>query len=271
MPEAPELAIIAQELREYVIHQRVIRVEMPKPKGGPPLAAMKKLEGATISAVHRRGKILVLEFSSGYSLIIHLMMTGQILLLPPFSGEAHDVRLTLSLVNGSVLSLGQVALKYVNLVHTDDVEQHPSIAKLGLDVLAPQFTAARLRTLVHGRRAKIKALLLNQSIVAGIGNTYADEILFAARIHPARYANSLSNEEIQRLYNAIVDTLQRGIDFGGSSEMAFVHIDGQRGHFQEHFAVKHRRGKPCPICKTAIERITLSGRGTYLCPSCQKG
>ncbi len=271
MPEAPELAILQQELQESVVNRRVVQVEMPKPQGGPPLAEIKKLEEATIIAVRRRGKLLILDFSSGYSLLMHLMMVGQVLLSPPFSGEANDVRLVMCFADGSVLGLGQVALKYVHLVRADEVEQHPSITKLGLDVLSPELTAARFKALLRGQRATIKALLLKQSVLAGIGNTYADEILFSARIHPTRRANSLSDEEAERLYAATVDTLRRGIEMGGSSEMAFVHIDGRRGRFQEHFAVKQRRGKPCPVCGTSAEQIRVAGRSTYYCLSCQKG
>jgi formamidopyrimidine-DNA glycosylase len=119
------------------------------------------------------------------------------------------------------------------------------------------------------RTVKIKSFLLDQRFVAGIGNAYADEMLFEARISPTRTASTLSKEEVRVLHANMVRTLRRGLELGGSSEMAFVHLDGSKGGFQEQFKVKGRKGKPCVMCGTPIEKTSVGGRGTYFCPACQ--
>ena len=264
MPELPELEILRRELDAQVVGRRVVEVMADD------AALAEGLVGACIASVERRGKMLVLNFDNERSLVIHLMMVGQLLLSPPFAGEPRDVCLALRFADGAQLSLGQVPLKYVHLLPTADVEGLPAIAKLGVDPLSEGFTLDRLRAILAGRRGALKPLLLDQSLMAGIGNTYADEILFAARLHPKRKAASLNEAEVVRLYESILVILERGIELGGSSEMAFLHLDGARGRSQERFQVKGRKGEPCFICGIPIERIEVGGRGTYLCPQCQE-
>jgi formamidopyrimidine-DNA glycosylase len=266
MPELPEIELLKRELASQVVGRRVTRIHFP---GDEPGVDKSSLLGAVIAQVRRRGKMLVIEFDSDQALIVHLMMAGQLLLSPPFDGEPRDVRMTLYFGDGSRLTLGQVDLKYVHLLPVDEVEAWPGIKKLGVDALDDAFTTGRLEQILTRRRGAIKSCLLNQAHVAGIGNTYADEILFQARLHPGRNAGGLSSEEIERLYTCIVATLRRGIELGGSSEMAFVHLNGTAGSFQEHFRVKRRNGEPCSLCSTPIERIKVGGRGTYYCPQCQ--
>ena len=271
MPELPELEILKGELRTHVVGQQVQELIIPEGKEGDcPVSQWKAaIEGATIVGVERRGKMLLLQLDSGFSLVIHLMMVGQLLLSSLYDGLPSDVRLVLSFKSDQ-LTLGQVHLKFLRLVPTPEVGKLPELSKLGNDPLDQGFDAVVLGDLLAGRRGKIKSFLLDQRRVAGVGNTYADEILFGARLAPTRTASSLDGAEVQRLHESIVRTLRRGIELGGSSEMAFVHLDGSKGDFQEQFQVKGRKGKPCFVCGTPIERISIGGRGTYYCPSCQK-
>jgi formamidopyrimidine-DNA glycosylase len=197
------------------------------------------------------------------------MIAGQLLLLNLYNGVPNAVQLIL-VFEDDQLFLGQVHLKFLRLVPTQEIHQLPELSKLGRDPLGEAFGPEILGEMLAGRRGKIKSFLLDQRHIAGIGNTYADEILFEARISPTRVASSLSEAEIRRLHSSVVRTLQRGLQLGGSSEMAFVHLDGSKGGFQEQFQVKRRKGEPCFVCGTPIEKTSVGGRGTYFCPSCQE-
>ena len=271
MPELPEVEILKNELNAHVLGRQVHQVIVPKGKEGdcPVWEWKSAIQGASIVHVERRGKMLILEFDSGSSLVIHLMMVGQLLLSSLHNGEPNDVRLVLDFQSDQ-LSVGQVALRFLRLVPASQLDELSEIKKLGCDPLSDDFTVEALRSVTNGRRGKVKSFLLNQRYVAGIGNTYADEILFHAGLDPSRQVSSLAEEEIERLYHTIVDTLRRGLRLGGSSEMAFVHLDGTKGAFQEQFQVKQRKGKPCRACNTPIEKIPIGGRGTYFCPQCQR-
>jgi formamidopyrimidine-DNA glycosylase len=271
MPELPELEILKDELKEHVVGRRVRELLVPEGKEGDcPVGQWKgAVEGASIVEVHRRGKMLVLELDTGYSLVIHLMMVGQLLLSSLHEGQPSDVRLIL-VFDSDQLTLGQVHLKFLRLVPTAELEELPELRKLGVDPLTGEFTVGALGKMLAQRRGKIKSFLLDQRHIAGVGNTYADEILFKARIAPSRVASSLDGEEVPRLHESIVATLRRGLEWGGSSEMAFVHLDGREGAFQEHCQVKGRQGQPCFVCGSPIEKVSIGGRGTYFCPQCQR-
>jgi len=271
MPELPEVEILKNELTAHVLGRQVHRVIVPEGRQGDcPVSEWKSaIQGATIVNVERRGKMLVFQFDSGFSLVIHLMMVGQLLLSSLCDGEPNDVRLVLGFESDQ-LSVGQVALRFLRLVPTSELDELPEVQKLGWDPLSDSFTFEVLRGALGKRRGKLKSFLLNQRYIAGIGNTYADEILFHASIAPARQVSSLDEEEVEQLYQSIVETLRHGLELGGSSEMAFVHLDGTKGAFQEQFRVKQRKGKPCYVCKTPIEKIAIGGRGTYFCSQCQQ-
>ena len=269
MPELPEVEILKEELRREVVGRKVEEVAvLEKTEGQFPVVRLREaVEGRAIAGVQRRGKMLVLDFEGGHSLIIHLMMVGQLLLSPPFAGQPRDVCLELKFAD-DVLTLGQLRLKYVHLLPTAEVDDWPPVAKLGVDPLNEGFTVDLLRRILARKRGMIKTALMNQTAIAGLGNVYTDEILFRARLHPQRRASELSEEEVERLHASIVAELQRGLELGGSSEMAFLHLDGSEGSYQESFQVKGRKGKPCFACATSIERIKVGGRGTYFCPRC---
>jgi formamidopyrimidine-DNA glycosylase len=270
MPELPELEILKEELKAHVLGRKVRALKvLPGKEADCPVSQWKSaVEGATVVDIQRRGKMLLLHLDGGFSLIIHLMMVGQIMLSSLAKDEPNDVRLVLDF-GDDALTVGQVHLKFLHLVATSELEKLPELGRLGLDPLGDEFDTAELRAMVSGRRGKIKSLLLDQRFLAGIGNTYADELLFDARIAPSRSASSLTQNEVGRLYDSMVGILRRGLELGGSSEMAFVHLDGSKGTFQNQFRVKGRKGEPCFVCGTPIERVSLGGRGTYFCPSCQ--
>jgi formamidopyrimidine-DNA glycosylase len=271
VPELPEVEILKEELSCEVVGRRVRGAAVfEKREGQFPIVKLREaVEGRAILGVRRRGKMLVFDFAGGHSLIIHLMMVGQLLLLPPFTGQPRDVCLELNFADGGRLTLGQVRLRYVHLLPTAKVDHWPSVAKLGVDPLDESFTVDLLRGILARRRGAIKAVLMDQTVIAGLGNVYADEILFRAGLHPQRRASELNEEEVGRLHDSIVAELQRGLELGGSSEMAFVHLDGSEGSYQQTFQVKGRKGKPCFVCATSIERVKVGGRGTYFCPRCQ--
>ena len=271
MPELPELEILRDELEARVLGRQVQEVIFPEGKeDNCPVPQLKDaVEGATVVGVERRGKMLILKFDNGFSLLIHLMMAGQLLLSSLYEGEPNDVRLILRFAEDQ-LSLGQVTHRFLRVALTRQLDELPELEKLGCDPLGEEFTAELLKGMLATRRGQLKPFLLNQSYIAGIGNTYADEILFGARTAPTRQASSLNDEEAERLHASIIETLHLGLELGGSSEMAFVHLDGKKGSFQEHFQVKRRKGKPCFVCGSLIEKAIIGGRGTYFCPRCQK-
>jgi formamidopyrimidine-DNA glycosylase len=274
MPELPEVEILRRELEAQVVGRTVSQVQVTtrRPSAFSEADVQAVLAGRALTAVRRRGKLLVLDFDGGQSLVVHLMMVGQFLLapLPEWAGEPRDVVLILDFTDGAALTLGQVDLRYVHLLPTEQVDAWPAIAGLGVDPTEPHFTVETLARILHGRRGALKSLLMNQKVIAGLGNTYVDEILFRARLSPTRPAGSLSPAEVHRLHAAIVEELARGFALGGSSEMAFVHLDGTPGRYQEEFRVNQRKGQPCPACGTLIAHTKVGGRGTYWCPQCQQ-
>ncbi|MCJ7654751.1 MAG: DNA-formamidopyrimidine glycosylase [Dehalococcoidia bacterium] len=216
-------------------------------------------------SLERRGKYLIFHLSSHEVLIIHLKMAGA-LLLNPKEADRHT-RVIFHLDNGSQLvftdrrRLGAIWL----------LENEQTITgKLGPEPLTPEFTAETLAKRLQKHKAPIKAVLLDQAFIAGIGNMYADEALFAARIHPLRKANSLSSQEIKNLHKAIVDVLRSAIDSKGASINTYKRPDGELGSAHSNFSVAHRGGKLCPICDTPIQRLAIRNRGSYFCPKCQK-
>ncbi|MBU1878562.1 MAG: hypothetical protein KJ734_06390, partial [Chloroflexi bacterium] len=201
MPELPEVEILRRELQAQAVGRTVADVCLTgrRPGSFTQTDARAVLVNRPLVAVRRRGKLLVLDFDGGHSLIVHLMMVGQFLLSPPFASEPRDVALTLQFIDGTMLTLGQVDLQYVHLLPTKHVDAWPAtqsslglVARLGVDPTGPHFTVEALAGLLHGRRGALKLLLMNQSVIAGLGNTYVDEILFNARLSPTRVAGSLS-------------------------------------------------------------------------------
>ena len=270
MPELPEVETIVRGLREPLVGRQFtsVRVGWENLVARPAVEEFERgLVGQRILGVKRRGKYLIFTLSGEGSLIIHLRMTGR---LSVKNGDdeldKHD-HLIFELDDGRELRFNNVRkLGRVYLVDDED----EIVGKLGPEPLDDDFTTADFAALLSRRRGMIKPLLLNQRLMAGIGNIYADEALFAARIHPERKADTLTASEIERLYHAIRPVLAQGIQNRGTTFSDYLDAEGREGRNQEHLRVFRRTGQPCPRCGTPIERTVVGGRGTYFCPRCQK-
>jgi formamidopyrimidine-DNA glycosylase len=272
VPELPEIETIRRQLAPALEGRRLERMEVLDPRWGepaPPAALEDAVRGRTIERLGRRGKYLILSLEEDVHLAMHLRMTGNLLLAR--AGEEDPGHLRVRFVLGAKQLLFVDVRRFgtgVVLLGSDALEDYFS-ARLGVEPLGPNFTAEALRALAKGRRAPVKSFLLTQERMAGVGNIYADEALFRARIHPLRPVGTLKRAQIEDLRDAVVETLEAGIDAKGASIDDFRHADGARGSFQERFLVHTREGEPCPRCGTPIVKLRAAGRGTYVCPRCQ--
>jgi formamidopyrimidine-DNA glycosylase len=227
-----------------------------------------RLVGQRILDVKRRGKHLVVALSGGQSLIVHLRMTGRLLIKNRGDElDKHD-HLIFELDDGRELRFNEVR-KLGRMYLVDDEDE--VVGGLGPEPLDDDFAPADFAALLSGRRGMIKPLLLNQRFMAGVGNIYADEALFSARIHPERRADTLTAEEIEYLYSAIRQVLAQGIQNRGTTISDYLDAEGRAGENQDYLRVFRRADQPCPRCGTPIERTVVGGRGTYFCPKCQIG
>ena len=272
MPELPEVEILKNQLNERVKGKKIVDVSIPHLKRWPDFPAedfKAAVTGGVVERVERKGKMLLIGLDNGNSLLIHLMMAGQIIQTDGPARVEKNNELILPLSDGSRLWINNLALQFVHFGTREQVETLPQLEKLGVDPCSETFTLSLFKEKLRRRRGQVKSLLLNQGFIAGLGSIYGDELLFNAGIRPDRGVDTLSDKEKETLYHSIRQTLQQGLDAGGASEFAFVQLDGSEGSFQEHFKVNRRQGKPCLECGTAIEKIKISGRGTYFCPGCQ--
>jgi formamidopyrimidine-DNA glycosylase len=273
MPELPEVETVRRALAPVLEGRRLERVRIDDLRLTLPLdpdGVARRLKGERIERVDRRGKYLMLRFESGRVLLVHLRMTGSF--RHSASGRLDDDayrRATAQLDDGSALGYRDVRrFGTWLLLEPDEVE--PYLAKrLGPEPLGDAFTPRALAARLAGRRAPIKAAILDQRTVAGVGNIYADEGLWRARVHPLREAGSLEPGEVRALHRAIRKSLEIGIANQGSTLSNYAQPNGEPGRMQHEFKVYGRAGEPCDRCGTPIERIVVGGRGTSYCPSCQ--
>jgi formamidopyrimidine-DNA glycosylase len=272
MPELPEVETIVRDLRPKLVGRTITGVRhCDWPKTVAPLDPAyfcAALGGETILDVTRRAKYILLHLSSGRVLAIHLRMTGALTTHPASHPAGKATRLIFQLDNGAELHFTD-ARKFgkVRLLTPDEVPAF--LDSLGPEPLPDDFTLARFRALLAGRRAQLKPLLLNQRVLAGLGNIYADEALFLARIHPLRTAASLTEDETERLYHAIRQVLTQGIANRGTTISDYRDGSGDKGRNQEALNAYGQRDQPCPRCGTPIVRLVVGGRGTHICPACQ--
>ena len=267
MPELPEVETIKNELSPWVVGQSFTQVTIFDARlvsGGSAEEVRHELIGQKVESLERRGKYLIFHLSNGRSLIMHLRMTGVLLLNP--RGVGRYARAVFHLSNGHHLIFSdRRRLGVMWLVDDTSTVVH----KLGPEPLDECFAPDILGQRLSRHRVPIKAALLDQSIIAGIGNMYADEALLAARINPLRTANSLSPEEVQTLYNCIRRVIQAAISNKGASVDTYVRPEGELGTAHFDFKVAHKGGEPCPFCGCTIERVPIQNRGSYFCPECQ--
>lgn len=269
MPELPEVETTVRALRQPLVGRTFteVRCYWPRQIVTPtPAELQARLHGQRVEAITRRAKYLLFHLSGSDYLIIHLKMTGHLSVVAadtPADKYAHTV---FGLDNGQELRFRDMR-KFGRVYLVSDLAE--ILDGLGPEPLAEDFTVDTLHERLNGRSRNLKPLLLDQSFVAGIGNIYADEALFAARLHPERKANSLTDQEVAALHRAIQQVLQLGIEREGASIQNYVKPDGQRGDMQNAVAVFRRTGYPCYTCQTPIERIVMGGRSTHFCPTCQ--
>ncbi|MFO8102416.1 MAG: bifunctional DNA-formamidopyrimidine glycosylase/DNA-(apurinic or apyrimidinic site) lyase [Dehalococcoidia bacterium] len=269
MPELPEVETIRKALIPLITGTRVKSVELLWPKAvrqPSPEEFCQQIAGQRIEGIRRRGKYFLFDLSGGEILGLHLKMTG-VLLLEPASKEVPKHTVAIFRLDGDSDLHFVDQRKFGSIWLAGDEKE--IIGKLGPEPLDKAFTQAYLSKLTRRHSIPIKALLHDQNAIAGIGNMYADEALFAAKIHPLKKASSLSGREIKKLHTAIIEVLERGIRHNGASTRNYRLPDGSEGLAHTQFRVAHRGGKPCPVCGTAISRISIRGRGSYFCPKCQ--
>jgi formamidopyrimidine-DNA glycosylase len=274
VPELPEVETIRARLAPRLEGRTLQHVEIVDPRltrPEPPEAIAAALEGERIARLSRRGKYLVFEFESGRHLLVHLRMTGNVE-HPAQGGLAADPyrRAVVTLDDGSDVAYRDVRrFGTWDLLEPGELEDYFAVRRLGGEPLERGFTARALTQALEGRRVPIKAALLDQRAAAGVGNIYADEALWRARIHPLRSAGSLTLDEIARLRKSIRAALEMGISRQGATLRDYRDPEGRRGRMQDEFKVYGREGEPCSRCGTPIEKTRAGGRGTWFCPHCQ--
>jgi len=270
MPELPEVETIKRDLWPRLVGRIITGVtvgwegcvDRPSVRG-----FCNQVAGRRIEDVGRRGKFLVLSLAGDRTLLVHLRMTGSLLIRDPADPWETHARLAFRLDDGKELRFVNVR-KFGRIYLVRDPAE--VVGDLGPEPLGDDFTVDAFRALFENRRGMIKPRLLDQRFIAGLGNIYVDEALFRARIHPQRTADSLTSEEMGGLYDAIREVLREAIADQGTSRSDYVRPDGTEGTHQERLRVSGRAKEPCPCCGTEIERLVVGGRGTYVCPRCQR-
>lgn len=272
MPELPEVETIVRCLRPRLTGLRIERLRILLPalvrEGERP--DFEGLAGTRITGLRRRGKMILIDCSGGRSLLFHLKMTGRLLLCPKKTPPDRHTHLIVSFRQGGRdLRFRDVRkFGFVRLVETLRAAEAPEMRRLGPEPF--DLDAAGFRCLLVGRRGRIKPLLLNQNLIAGIGNIYADEILFASGIHPQSRVQNLSLQSLLRLGRAVPLILEEAIRFKGTTVRDYRDGEGLEGAFQNHLCVYGREALSCPRCGRAIRRIRISGRSSFFCPRCQR-
>jgi formamidopyrimidine-DNA glycosylase len=279
MPELPEVETVMRGLIGRLQGRRIVRVAVNRPdlrQPFPPDLATR-VKGAVVQGFRRRGKYILMRLEGGNSLLLHLGMSGRLLLGPSIAGAAtsHE-HLVFETDDGTRMAFSDPRrFGRVDLLETAVEDIHPLLAGLGPEPLADDFTPERLAAALAGRRTSIKAALIDQRVVAGIGNIYACESLYRAALSPRRLAGSISGRRAARLTNAIRETLAEAVAAGGSSLRDYVQPDGELGMFQHAWKVYGRERELCPKCPgsticTGIARIAQGGRSTFYCPRLQR-
>jgi formamidopyrimidine-DNA glycosylase len=275
MPELPEVETIRRQLQGHAAGRVIAGASVIDPllvDPEDPRAFEDRLRGRRVREFRRTGKYLIAELDRGEALALHLRMTGQ--LLWSAGGPDADLpyaRAVLRMDDGSAITFTDPRRfgRAWFLPPGRAARERAWAGRTGVDAMSPRFTARALEDSLRGRTAAVKGLILDQRIVAGVGNIYADEALFRARVHPRRPGGDLTVTEVRRLHRAIRDRLRMGIAVGGASFDRYRDAHGGRGGMQDLFLVHRRRGEPCPRCRTTIEKGVVAQRGTYWCPRCQ--
>jgi formamidopyrimidine-DNA glycosylase len=269
VPELPEITVISEDVRALAKGKKVVRAgifrddvsnvgveEFPR-----------KLVGRTLEDTGRRGKITTLDFGDVVG-VVHLVISGRVLRLPERREPDKIHTAVVEFEGGLVLAFTKLWLGYFDLYDPERVGEHPLISRLGPDPFSQDFSPDYLSGILN-RKAAIKGLLLDQSVVAGLGNIYVDEVLFAAGVHPTRKANTLDSVEVGEIHSATRDILREAIELRGTTFDSYHDAFGETGKYQHRLKVFTHAGEPCPVCGTEIQKLRVAGRGTHVCPTCQ--
>ena len=291
MPELPEVETVRRGLDKRIVGQKIAGVSFDWPKSFPnsPDDVKQFMVGSTITAVNRRAKVLIIELSTDYTIVIHLKMTGQLVyrsdsdrfgaghpndsLVGDLPDKSTRVTFTMSKANetAKLYFNDQRKFGWVRLVPTAEVPDIDFFKKVGPEPLASEFTSSNFRARLKRRPgSSVKAVLLDQTVIAGIGNIYADESLWGAKIHPKTLVKNIGGSKANTLFSQIRFVLELAIEKGGSTDKNYVDVDGKRGSYLSFARVFRRDGLACPRCGTTIIKTRVAGRGTHLCPKCQK-
>ncbi len=290
MPELPEVEVIRSGLSELIAKKTIEKVNVLNTKSFQ--ASTSSIDvfvnNSTILSVKRRAKILLIELSSGYSLVIHLKMTGQLLFRDNqnksknFAGghpsdsflsvlPDNHTRVELIFTDSTTLFFNDMRkFGWIKLLPTTELKEEKFIAKLGPEPLIGNPTPEYLKRMSRHPKSLVKAALLNQEIVAGIGNIYADEALWGAMIHPKTRVENLSKKQLEDILNAAIEVMSFSINKGGSTDRNYLNAKGEKGSYLTFANVFRKEGKPCPRCGHVIEKIRVAGRGTHICSNCQQ-
>lgn len=272
MPELPEVETIKEDFRELVVGARIEAADVLYPNlvEHPSVEEFeRRVEGVEIVGARRRAKHLIVELDSGDALVFQLKIGGQFMLTPPVEEPSKNLMLALRLDGERRLFLrDETEFTRARLLDADELEER--LGDLGPEPFSEEFTARYLREEMNSRRAQIKPLLLDQKVVAGVGNIYVDEILFDARVHPRRKANTLEVEEWEKLYAAIKKNLADGIAHRGTTVRLYRDVLDRPGSHQNYLRVFEKHGEECPECGGEVAREKVGGRPTHFCPACQR-
>jgi formamidopyrimidine-DNA glycosylase len=287
MPELPEVETVRRGLAELLPGLTIRSIESDWPKSFPNdvQQVADYVVGAQIVSIRRRAKVIIIELNTKYSLIVHLKMTGQLVFRGkdgnqfgaghPSRSLVHELpdkttRVVMTLDGGTLFFNDQRKFGWMRLLPTSEVMEIDFLRRVGPEPLEPDFTFGVFKAqLLKRSNSFIKPVLLDQTIIAGIGNIYTDESLFAARIHPMTKVKDISSSKLHSLYLELLAVLHLSLEAGGASSRNYVDAHGRQGSFSEHAKVYKRKGLPCYRCGTPIERIVVAGRGTHICPHCQ--
>ena len=277
MPELPEVETVCRGLARSLVGRRFERVDQHRDALRIPLPERfaERLAGRRIAGVRRRAKYILVDLDGGEVLVVHLGMSGRITMHNDAGGGArapgrHD-HIVFHTDDGLHITFNDVRrFGLMTLIQGDELDGHRLFAGLGPEPLDAGFDGPALARLLAGKRTPVKAAILDQRVVVGVGNIYASEALFRARISPRRSAYTVQGRRADRLAAELRAVLEEAIEAGGSSLRDYVQTSGELGYFQHNFRVYDREGEPCPVCETPIRRIVQSGRSTFHCPGCQR-
>ena len=272
MPELPELEVLRRGLAKQVVGKTIadaIVNKEPCVEPKPP-AYQKAMKGGKLIAARRKGKVALLDLDNGHTLLLHLGLGGRVVLRGTADHNPDDAPIVIVFADGSALHAEKLMFGNIHVLPTDKLATDVRLGKAGPDALDDLPPAAELRDLYGARKSALKALLMDQSLLCGIGNMYADEILHRARLHPQTLGAQLKDEELARLHHAIRDALEAAIADGGASETNFADLAGVEGRHYANLRVHGQADQPCLECGTKIKELRVGGRATFLCPKCQR-